>query len=126
MAKYNREQVMGNERDTFKYRAFITMLSQNRFAKTDEPEQWKELHKKQEFEISVVIEGVEIDYLKFIDRYSSVYDMCSEDFEHKVEERAKEIVREKYSRTMRAIEEVFEASNEDSLEWIRKDYKEGE
>lgn len=126
MAKYNREQVMGNDRDAFKYRAFITMLAQNRFTTNEVPEQWKGLDKKQEFEISVVIEGVEIDYLKFIDRYSSVYDMCSEDFERKVEERAKEIVREKYSRTMRAIEEVFEASNEDSLEWIRKDYKEGE
>jgi hypothetical protein len=64
--------------------------------------------------------------MKFVERYASVFDECSEEFERKAEERAKEIVREKYSRTMRAIEEVFEASNEDSLEWIRKDYKEGE
>lgn len=124
MAKYNREQVMGPDRDAFKYRAFITMLAQNRFTTNEVPEQWKGLDKKQEFEISIVIEGVEIDYLKFIDRYSSVYEMCSIDFDHKIEERALEIVREKYNRTMSAIEEVFEASNEDSLEWIRKDYKE--
>lgn len=125
MAKYKKSEILAKEsRDSFQYRAFITMLSQTKFAQKEEPEQWKDLHTKEEFEISVVIEGVEIDYMKFVERYATVFNECSEEFERKAEERAMEIVREKYSRTMRAIEEVFEASNEDSLDWIRKDYKE--
>lgn len=126
MAKYKKSDLLA-DRDSFLYRAFIIMISQNGFVGgPSAPKEWADLHTKEEFEISVVIEGVEIDYMKFVERYASVFDECSEEFERKAEERAKEIVREKYSRTMRAIEEVFEASNEDSLEWIRKDYKEEE
>lgn len=126
MAKYKKSDLLA-DRDSFLYRAFIIMLSQNGFVGgPSAPKEWADLRTKEEFEISVVIEGVEIDYMKFVERYASVFDECSEEFERKAEERAKEIVREKYSRTMRAIQEVFEASNEDSLEWIRKDYKEEE
>ena len=125
MAKYNREQVMGPDRDAFKYRAFITMLAQNRFTTNEVPEQWKGLDKKQEFEISIVIEGVEIDYLKFIDRYSSVYEMCSIDFDHKIEERALEIVNERFRRTIDAVDEVLKETCIEQIEYIKKNYKEG-
>jgi len=124
MAKYKKSDLLA-DRDSFLYRAFIIMLSNAGFANRKEPKEFNDLHTKEEFEISVVIEGVEVDYMKFVERYAAEFNECSAKFERKAEKRAMEIVREKYDRTMSAIEEVFEAANEDSLEWIRKEYKEG-
>lgn len=124
MTKYNREQVMGTDRDSFKYRAFITILSQNGLAAKEEPEPWKDIHKKQEFEISLVIEGVEIDYMMFVERYGSVFEMCSIDFERKIEERALEIVNERFRRTMDAVDEVLKTTCEEQIEYIKNELSE--
>ncbi len=74
--KYSREQVMGSDRDSFKYRAFISMLSNAGFASKDNhPKEWEDLHTLQEFDFEIKLQGVEIDYIKFIERYSNVFEM---------------------------------------------------
>ena len=122
--KYSREQVMGTDRDSFKYRAFITMLSQNGSLGKNCPKEWEDLHTVQEFDFEIKLQGVEIDYIKFIERYSNVFEMCGKDYERRIEERAREILKERFSRTMDAIDEVFNTTCTEQIQYIKVNCKE--
>lgn len=123
--KCSREQVMGTDRDSFKYRAFIMMLANAGFAhKDNRPKEWEDLHTVQEFDFEIKLQGVEIDYIKFVERYSNVFEMCGKDYERKIEERAREILKERFSRTMDAIDEVLNTTCTEQIQFIKENCKE--
>lgn len=123
--KYSREQVMGTDRDSFKYRAFIMMLTNAGFGHKDtRPKEWEDLHTLQEFDFEIKLQGVEIDYIKFIERYSNAFEMCEKDFERKIEERARELLKERFSRTMDAIDEVLNETCTEQIQYIKENCKE--
>jgi hypothetical protein len=122
--KYSREQVMGTDRDSFKYRAFLTIISQNGCLMEHCPKEWEDLHTLQEFDFEIKLQGVEIDYIKFIERYANVFEMCGKDYERRIEERAREILKERFSRTMDAIDEVLNTTCTEQIQYIKENCKE--
>jgi len=104
--KYSREQVMGTDRDSFKYQAFITMISQNGSLGKNCPKEWEDLHTLQEFDFEIKLHGVEIDY------------------DRKIEERARELLKERFSRTMDAIDEVLNETCTGQIQYIKENCKE--
>ena len=119
---YNRSDILG-DRNSFRYFSFIRILTQSGFAKIDSPKEWDNLHELKEFEITVTIQGVEIDFLKFIDSIEKQYDERESDFERKVDEKAREIVLMKYKNTMNAIELVLDSMCKEEIESIQEDQR---
>lgn len=119
---YNRSDILG-DRNSFRHFSFIRILTQSGFAKIDSPKEWDNLHELKEFEITVTIQGVEIDFLKFIDSIEKQYDERESDFERKVDEKAKEIVLMKYKNTMNAIELVLDSMCKEEIESIQEDQR---
>lgn len=122
--KYNRSDILG-DRNSFRHFSFIRILTQSGFAKIDSPKEWDNLSELKEFEITVTIQGVEIDFLKFIDSIEKHYDERESDFERKVDEKAKEIVLNRYQDTMNAIKEVLNTTCKDQINFIQTEELKG-
>ena len=121
--KYNRSDILG-DRDSFRHFSFIRILAQSGFSNINSrPNEWDNLHELKEFEITVTIQGVEIDFLKFIDSIEKQYDERESDFERKVDEKAREIVLMKYKNTMNAIELVLDSMCKEEIESIQEDQR---
>ena len=121
---YNRSDILG-DRNSFRYFSFIRILTQSGFAKIDSPKEWDNLHELKEFEITVTIQGVEIDFLKFIDSVEKQYDEMEIEFERNVDEKAKEIVLNRYDNTMSAIKEVLNTTCKDQINFIQTEELKG-
>ena len=126
--KIPRELILNGDRNSFIHRAFISWITQHGTASWDVIG-WENLPNIKEFEINITIEGVEISYVKFMERIEchvkdleAKFDKKNKDFDHLVKVKALELLQDKFNTTMEAMKDMVESTELDSISFIKENY----
>lgn len=84
-----KEIAFPNDRKSFTHFAFITWITQN----SKEPK-WEALRDAKELDITITVEGVEISYVKFMERIEKHFNELESRLERRIREKAINLLHE--------------------------------
>jgi hypothetical protein len=120
-----KKEIFTGNRNDFRYWAFIALVSQKKLGEIPE---WESLCTEADIDIEIKINGVEVSFFKFIERIESAHVEMEKRFDKRhnklnqlIDEKAREIVAERFSNTFTALENFVKEFDGDMEEYLRSE-----
>lgn len=114
--QYKKSELEIGIRDSFIKWLFFSLISQK--GSFDKEPMWSDFMDREEFDITLTVQGVEVDFMKSMLRVEEHIHRMDGDFEKKVQDKAFELLEEKFGNIISATKEVLQTTTIDRLNYL--------